>query len=1069
MFNHKSFIDKVRDIYESKKNRGYFSILYLDISEFQSVNRYYGIETGNGLLNAIETRLSSIPAIVFFERVFSDQFVALTFSASTFKKDCLCATYKRHEKEFLDEQKKNYPACNLKISCGIYIMAEDEDNILDAIDSANLARKVAKRNGSINAVIFDHTILNEISLYQQQEQATNLALQEKRFTFFLQPKVNLLTGEIIGAEALARRIDKDGTVVFPDNFLQILEGNGSIVDLDMLILEQVCEYISERIKNGLPVVRTSVNLSRLHIQNSNAADLFHATINKYNISPEYIEFELTETILLNEFESAKLLIDRLRGYQYHVSIDDFGSGYAGINVWQELNFDLLKLDKRFLSEEEPIKSRNAAIVPNVINIAQRLGIDVLCEGVETKEQCQYLIKLGCTCVQGYYFSRPVPKEQFYETYKELKGSYPCDSTNSISEASLEPVQKPISRRKVPQHFWGLSLCTLFLVICVTLTLGIYKTTITNIFIDSINRNLENQLSGQAAIIQAHIDDVTNTLSAFSTLIEQKDDKELIDAYITALNEDKPEITFLFSSAEEFDMKIKQGEARAIDAAYIDRLKHGEVVVSDISFSKVAGNIYCFSIGVPVFSHGEFAGGLRAVVNANILVDSEHYLSPYGTVENTFIIDNGGKILLANKNMDALQAEGFLEYIKDFRFPDETLRKLQEIISEEAVNTSFRLGESNGVSYYASIISLNYNNWNAVVVFQADATDKIVGSLFRYTVISSIVLMVAILIISIVTAIYLNWWNRKVDTDIERYLLLEQFSDTVLFDYDRAKDLIRFTPNAQQLFAMQEWTHKGFLRHLEQAQNIHPTDYDGIKEVLMGQSLEEKGELRIRLRHPSDGHFYWCLVQYKYIHKQGKIVSIIGKIINIDEQQKYEETLIKQAMRDSLTDLYNKSASEYLIKQCLEEDKVGLLFMIDIDDFKKINDIHGHPEGDYALRFISGCLKKTFRSDDIIGRIGGDELLVYVRKINSPSIVHKKMKIFREQMDEHSDQNLSLLTVSVGIVSYSEDGQSFEELYKRADQFMYNAKRNGKQQYCFDGQIYHFGAPHHESGSADFDY
>lgn len=1057
MFNHKLFIEKVRDIYEAKKNTGYFSILYLDISEFQSVNRYYGIETGNRLLNAIEARLSSIPAIVFFERVFSDQFVALTFSASTYKKERLLATYKCYEKEFWDEQKRNYPACNLKISCGIYIMAEDEDNILDAIDSANLARKVAKRNGSINAVVFDHTILNEISLYQQQERVTNLALQEKRFTFFLQPKVNLLTGEIVGAEALARRIDKDGTVIFPDKFLQILEGNGSIVDLDILILEQVCAYISERIKDGLPVVRTSVNLSRLHIQNPNAADMLHAKIKKYNIPPEYIEFELTETILLNEFESTKLLIDRLRGYQYHVSIDDFGSGYAGINIWQEMNFDLLKLDKRFLSEEEPIKSRNAAIVPNVINIAQRLGIEVLCEGVETKEQCQYLIKLGCTCVQGYYFSHPVTKEQFYQTYKELNGYYPCSFTNSIPEASLEPAQKPASRRKIPQHFWGLTLCTLFLVICATLTLGIYKTTITNIFIDSINKNLENQLSGQAAIIQAHIDDVTNTLSAFSTLIEQNDDKEFIDAYITALNEDKPDITFIFSSAEDFDTSIKQGKARAIDIEYIDRLKHGEVVVSDISFSKSAGNIYCFSIGVPAFSHGEFVGGLRAVVNADILVDSEHYLSPYGTVENTFIIDNGGEILLANKKMDALQAESILEYIKDFRFPDKAVRKLQEIISEEKVNTSFRLGESNNVSYYASIISLKYNNWNAVVVFQADEIDKIVDSLFRYTVISSIVLMTAILIISIVTALYLNWWNRKVDADIERYLLLEQFSDTVLFDYDRARDLIRFTPNAQQLFAMQEWTHRGFLRHLEQAQNIHPTDYDGIKEVLMGQSLGEKGELRIRLRHPTDGHFYWCLVQYKYISKQGKVVSIIGKIINIDEQQKYEETLIKQAMRDSLTDLYNKSASEYLIKQCLEQDKFGLLFMIDIDDFKKINDIHGHPEGDYALRFISRCLRKTFRADDIIGRIGGDELLVYMRKINSPSIVHKKMKIFREQINEHSNQNIFLLTVSVGIVSYPEDGQSFEELYKRADQFMYNAKRNGKQKYCFEGQIYHFGA------------
>lgn len=1052
MFNHKSFIIKASDIYEAKKNAGHFAILYMDISEFQSVNRYYGIENGDSLLNAVETRLNSLPAIVLFERIFSDQFVALTFSASKYTKEYLNATYKYYEKEFLDEQKKNYPACNLKISCGIYVMAEDK--ILDAIDLANLARKAAKRNGSVNAVIFDHATLSEMSSYQHQEQETNLALQEKRFTFFLQPKVNLLTGEIIGAEALARRIDADGTVIFPDNFLPILEGNGSIVDLDILIFEQVCEYISERIENGLPVVRTSVNLSRLHILNSNTADMFHSTMQKYNIPPEYIEFELTETILLNEFEGAKLLIDRLRDYQYHVSIDDFGSGYAGINIWQELNFDLLKLDKRFLSDEEPIKSRNAAIVPNVINIAQRLGIEVLCEGVETEEQCQYLIKLGCTCVQGYYFSRPVPKEEFYETYKELNGYYPCHFANSISGPPPEPAQKPIPHRKVPQYILLVSLCTLFLAICITLTLGAYRTAATNIFVNSINKNLESHSSGQAALIHANIDDIVSTLSAFSTLIEQKDNREFIDTYIEALNENEPEITFLFSTVEEFDARIAQGEARAIDVEYIDRLRQGEVVLSDITFSEVAGNIYCFSVGVPVFSHGKFIGGLRAIVNANILVDTEHYLSPYGTVENTFIIDNSGKILLADKDMDALQEGSITEYIKSFQISDEALLKLQEVLAEENVGTSFRLGELNGVPYYASFISLDYNNWKAVVVFQATETSKIVTDLLRYTTISTFVLMVSILMISFAIAFYINRWNKKVDTDTARYLLLEQFSDTVLFDYDSAHDLIRFTPNAQQLFAVQEWTHKGFLRHLEQVENIHPTDYSIIKEVLTGQSFEE--EVRIRLRHPSDGHFYWCLVQYKYIQKRGKIVSIIGKIVNIDEQQKHEETLIKQAMRDSLTELYNKSASEYLIKQCLEEDKIGLLFMIDVDDFKKINDIHGHPEGDYALQFISRCLKKTFRSNDIIGRVGGDELLVYMRKVSSPSLIHKKMKIFGKELDEHSHRNIAVLTVSVGIASYPEDGSSFEELYRRADQFMYNAKKNGKRQYCFDGQIYRFG-------------
>ena len=869
-----------------------------------------------------------------------------------------------------------------------------------------------------------------------------------------------MTGEIIGAEALARRIDKNGNMVSPDSFLKILEDNGAIVELDTLILEQVCAYISDRLKNRLSVVRTSVNLSRLHIQNSNAADIFHSIVQKYHVPPEYIEFELTETILLNEFEGAKLLIDRLRGYRYHVSIDDFGAGYAGINIWQELNFDILKLDKKFLAEEEPIKSRNAAIVPNVINIAQRLGIEVLCEGVETEEQCQYLMKLGCTCVQGYYFSRPVSKEQFYKAYIELNGHYACSFSKQdfTSDLPSKTAKKSIFHGKAPQHVLMLSLCALFLAICVTLTVGIYyRNGVTNIFMDSANRNLESHSSGQSALVRARIDEVISTLTTFSTLIEHENKNDFIDTYIAALNESEPVITFLFSTAEEFDMRIEQGDARTIDVEYIERLKRGEVVLSDITYSELAGNIYCFSIGVPVFSNGEFIGGLRAIVNANILVDAEHYLSPYGTVENIFVTDNSGKILLANKDMNTFQAGDITEYISALQLSNDTSLKLQEALSNESIRTSFQLGESNGIPYYASIISLDYNNWKTVVIFKANEIGGIISSLFRYTVVSSFGLMIAILVISIMVTLYLLRWNKKIDIDTERYLLLEEFSDTVLFDYDKGKDIIRFTPNAQQLFDVQELTHRGFLEHLELLPNIYPTDYAAVKEILTYQSMDEKGEVRIRLRHPSDGHFYWYLVQYKYMHSQGRIVSIIGKIVNIDEQQKHEEALIKQTMRDGLTDLYNKSASEYLIQQCLEEDEIGLLFMIDIDDFKKINDIHGHPEGDYTLQFISRCLKRTFRAYDIIGRIGGDELLVYMRKINSSGLVHKKMQIFWEQMCEHSKQNAALLTVSVGIVSYPDDGQSFEELYKRADQFMYNAKLNGKQRYCFEGQIYRFGA------------
>lgn len=184
------------------------------------------------------------------------------------------------------------------------------------------------------------------------------------------------------------------------------------------------------------MVQTSVNLSRLHIHNPETADIIHSVAQAYEIPSDLLEFELTETILLDEFSGAKQLIDRLRAYGYRVSIDDFGSGYSGINIWQELNFDVLKLDKKFLSTKKELVYRNEAIVPNMINIAQRLHVQVLCEGVETEEQCLYLKRLGCPTGQGYYFSRPIPPEDFMPGMKAPAGFTRCLPKGMCSRPNL---------------------------------------------------------------------------------------------------------------------------------------------------------------------------------------------------------------------------------------------------------------------------------------------------------------------------------------------------------------------------------------------------------------------------------------------------------------------------------------------------------------------------------------------------------------------------------------------------------------------------------------------------------
>lgn len=417
-----SFIGDAKSIFKTSSYEGMAFLYYFDFAEFKLINRYYGIHAGNALLNAAEVCLKQIPWVRICKRIISDQFIFLVIAEKQRTNEELISMYAEYADAFLAKHRNRYPACNLRTYCGIAPI--HNGNVIAALDNANIAWREAKKNKLTNAVVFDEAMSEMVTIRHEREREINLALNEDRFSIYLQPKINLLTGKIIGAEALARRLDPSGNVVYPDSFISIMEENGTIIKLDMMVLQKVCSYMAKRMEKGLPVVRTSINLSRLHVQIWDTAAQIHAIVQQYDIPSTLLEFELTETILLDQFASAKELCIQLRNYGYSVAIDDFGAGYAGVNILQELDFDVLKLDRRFLSDEEPLRSRNEIILPDILHSTKGLRINTICEGVETAAQCRYLVSIGCQDVQGYYFSKPIPPDQFYARYDELNGCYP---------------------------------------------------------------------------------------------------------------------------------------------------------------------------------------------------------------------------------------------------------------------------------------------------------------------------------------------------------------------------------------------------------------------------------------------------------------------------------------------------------------------------------------------------------------------------------------------------------------------------------------------------------------------
>lgn len=392
-----------------------------DFANFKLINYTYGFERGDELLNKTVQFIRHIPGCVICERMAMDQFIFVIVTKTLRTEAEIIAAHNEWIETFLATQRDNYAACTLRVWCGVYEVRDWD--IATAIDNANWACREAKTTGSLSAVLFKRSMLEKLFKQQLQETVFSQLLKEGRFTFYLQPQVDLNTGKIVGAEALARGFFPNGEMIAPDVFIPILEKNGLILNLDYLILEQVCRHIRERMDNGKPVIQISVNLSRLHLKRQETAVYIHNIVKKYKIPPEFFMFELTESIMLDDFAGAKSLCVNLRRFGYKISVDDFGSGYAGIDVWRNLSFDELKLDKSFFAEDPETKQRNEIIVSGIVGIAQKLKISVICEGIEHAQQCRNLLAAGCQMAQGSYFSKPLPVIDFYTMYHNLHGIY----------------------------------------------------------------------------------------------------------------------------------------------------------------------------------------------------------------------------------------------------------------------------------------------------------------------------------------------------------------------------------------------------------------------------------------------------------------------------------------------------------------------------------------------------------------------------------------------------------------------------------------------------------------------
>lgn len=382
-----------------------FAVVAIDLSNFSGINEDYGRQIGDKVIIGMGGILN---------RFRNDQTIVAHTGADHF---LILLSYKDQEDMhatltaitgMLSAYKVDDLLFRFQAYIGVGFVEVKEEALLQAVDHAGIARNECTPEQSI--VYMDQALQNSLLREKEIRDHVEPAIAQGEFQVFYQPKVDMSTREIIGAEALIRWNHSKLGFLSPAEFLPIIEQSGLITEVDFFVLEQACKLIQKWIDAGQKPIIISVNQSRTHFLKSNYMERLQNMIIQYNIPPNHIELEITETLFGQEAIS-NVMIKKMKTLGFLISIDDFGSGYSSLHLLHQISVDVLKIDKGLLDESgKQEKMRN--IILRVVQIAADLGVEVICEGVETKAQMDFLLGIDCKYAQGFLFSKPLPQPDF---------------------------------------------------------------------------------------------------------------------------------------------------------------------------------------------------------------------------------------------------------------------------------------------------------------------------------------------------------------------------------------------------------------------------------------------------------------------------------------------------------------------------------------------------------------------------------------------------------------------------------------------------------------------------------
>lgn len=403
IYSKEFFYRKAESIIRENPGQQY-DIVCGDIERFKLVNELFGVKMGNQLLqNVAQALRTQVKDIGICGRIGSDLFACLVPRQENYSNETFSF--------IADSIERLQITITINVSYGIYRVEDSTIPVSIMCDRALIACNSIKGIYDINFAYYDDQFMKTLRAEQIIIDNMKTALSERQFIVYYQPKYALSNEKPAGAEALVRWIHPELGFMPPNDFIPLFERNGFITDLDIYVWDTVCRDISDWIKAGHEMIPVSVNVSRADIYNPNLSNILTDMLHKYDIKPEFLHLEITETAYTESSTQLISVVHTLKELGFIIEMDDVGSGYSSLNMLSEISIDILKLDRGFIVNETT-NEKSKGILSFIMGLAKWLRLPVVAKGVETAEQINALKILGCEYVQGYYYAKPMPKTDF---------------------------------------------------------------------------------------------------------------------------------------------------------------------------------------------------------------------------------------------------------------------------------------------------------------------------------------------------------------------------------------------------------------------------------------------------------------------------------------------------------------------------------------------------------------------------------------------------------------------------------------------------------------------------------